>query len=148
MKSRSPRVTAQKLQYEQLDGLVSGETWNHYWERMITDKTWVDYWFVQATAWYLQLDIWIVATSSTEASPYIEVNGNLADGDLPSGGPIVTLGTKSNSHYQSLLPVEMFHLEFRNTEPDSSIETQRKFFQMQSSVKEVVCSGAHGTIHI
>ena len=78
MKSKSPRITALKSQYEETDGLVKGDTWNEYWEKMTTDKTWVDYWFVQATAWYLQLDIWIVATSNTEGSPYIEVNAKLS----------------------------------------------------------------------
>ena len=110
-----------KSQYEETDGIANGVTWNQYWARMITDKTWVDYWFVQATAWYLQLDMWIIATSSTETSPYIEVSGNLADGSIPSIGPVVTLGTKSNCHYQSLLPVEMFHLEFQQNQHTSSI---------------------------
>ena len=114
MKSRSPRVVSFKAQYEETDGPANGVTWNQYWTRMTTDRTWVDFWFVQATAWYLQLDIWIIATSSTESNPYIEVSGNLADGNKPSGGPVITLGTKSNCHYQSLLPVEMFHLEFRS----------------------------------
>ena len=103
---------------------------------MITDKTWVEYWFVQATAWYLQLDIWIIATSNTETSPYIEVNGNLADGEKPSGGPIITLGTKSNSHYQSLLPIEMFHLEFQHNEPESSRSLQQKFNEMHENEKK------------
>ena len=119
MKSRSPRVVSFKKQYEETDGPANGVTWNQYWTRMTTDRTWVDYWFVQATAWYLQLDMWIVATSSTESNPYIEVSGNLADADKPSGGAIITLGTKSNSHYQSLLPIEMFHLEFHQTQQNS-----------------------------
>ena len=93
VKSRSPRVAMLKVQYEETDGLVNGETWEQYWTRMITDKTWVDYWFVQATAWYLQLDMWIVATSSTDTNPYIEVSGNLADSDIPSSGPVFSLGT-------------------------------------------------------
>ena len=83
---------------------------------MIKDRTWVDYWFVQATAWYLQLDIWIIATSSTESSPYIAISGNLEDGNIPTNGPVITLGTKSNCHYQYLLPIEMFYLEFRNNQ--------------------------------
>jgi hypothetical protein len=120
VKSKSPRVAMLKTQYEETDGIINGETWNKYWDRMIADKTWVDYWFVQATAWYLQLDMWIVATSSTEANPYIEVSGNLADAGIPSSGPVVTLGTKSNCHYQSLLPIEMFHLEFHQNQQHSS----------------------------
>ena len=85
---------------------------------MKTDKTWVDYWSVQATAWYLQVDIWIVATSSTENSPYIVISGNPGDGSCPSDGPIITLGTKSNCHYQSLLPIETLHLEFQHNQED------------------------------
>ena len=110
MKSKTLRVQQFKQQFNETDGNVNGESWSQYWIRMKTDKTWVDYWFVQATAWYLQLDIWIVATSSTESSPYIVINGNLGDGSCPSDGPIITLGTKSNCHYQSLLPIEMLHL--------------------------------------
>ena len=135
IKSKSPRVLELKVQYEETDGLANGETWNQYWTRMITDKTWVYYWFVQATAWYLQLDIWIIATSSTESSPYIEVSGNLADGGKPSGGPVVTIGTKSNSHYQSLLPVEMFHLEFQQNYPNKSTNIAHQEFNDMKSME-------------
>ena len=138
MKSKCLRVKELKSQYEETDGLVNRESWDEYWTRMTTDKVWVDYWFVQGTAWYLQLDILIVATSNTEESPYIEVNGNLADGNKPSQGPMITLGTKSNSHYQSLLPIEMFHLEFRQNQPDSKQSTydvQIQFNEMKKSKK-------------
>ena len=114
MKSRHPRVAEFRQQYEELEGQVSGQSWRQYWTSMVKDRTWVDSWFVQATAWYLQLDIWIITTSNTENSPYIDVNGNMADGNKPSGGPIITIGTKSNVHYQSLLPIEAFHLGFRD----------------------------------
>ena len=143
MKSRSPRVVEFKAQYEETDGIVNQKSWNQYWETMIIDKTWVDYWFVQATAWYLQLDIWIIETSSTETNPYIEVSGNLADGNKPSGGPVITLGTKSNSHYQSLLPIEMFHLEFRQNQtnsnheiPESNMEKERKPCERRKMIQE------------
>ena len=110
VKSNHPQVARFRAQYEETDGISNGETWAQYWAKMIKDRTWVDYWFVQATAWYLQLDIWIIATSSTESSPYIAISGNLEDGSIPTTGPVITLGTKSNCHYQSLLPIEMFHL--------------------------------------
>ena len=35
------------------------------------------------------------------------------DANIPCDGPTITLGTKSNSHFQSLLPTDMFHLEFK-----------------------------------
>ena len=112
--SDHPRIQEFRRQYEELDGTVNMVPWKKYWASMMKDGAWVDYWFVQATAWYLEIDIWIIATSSREDSPYIVISGNLDDGDKPCNGPIITLGTKSNCHYQSLLPIEMFHLEFRN----------------------------------
>ena len=118
MKSKTLRVQLFKKQFDETDGLVNRESWQQYWNRMATNRTWVDYWFVQATAWYLQLDIWIVATSCTESNPYIVISGNLGDGTCPSDGPIITLGTKSNCHYQSLLPIEMLHLDFQQNQQD------------------------------
>ena len=52
MKSRSPRVVEFKAQYEETNGIVSQLSWNQYWERMIIDKTWVDYWFKQQLGTY------------------------------------------------------------------------------------------------
>ena len=112
MKSKHPRIARFRAQYEETDGIVNQETWLQYWTRMTGNGTWVDVWFVQATAWYLQLDIWIIATSNTENSPYIEINGNIVDDSTP----IITIGTKSNCHYQSLLPTEFFHLDFHQPE--------------------------------
>ena len=122
-----------KSQYEETDGSANKESWNQYWARMTTDRTWIDYWLVQATSWYLQLDIWIIATSSTETNPYIEVSGNLADGSKPSGGPVITLGTKSNVHYQSLLPIEMFHMEFQQNQHHPNNEVKQSVEQFKSS---------------
>ena len=135
-KSKTQRVMLFKKQYEETDGTVNRETWHQYWERMATDKTWVDYWFIQATAWFLQLNIWIVATSSTDNSPYIEVSGNMGDGSMPCDGPIITLGTKSNVHYQSLLPIEIFHFDFNeyNQDPDAQIHETRKIFNAMKDI--------------
>ena len=128
--SEHPRIQQFRLQYEATDGVVNKETWSDYWKRMLRDGTWVDYWFVQATAWYLELDIWIIATSNTENSPYIAISGNLENEIIPCNGPIITLGTKSNCHYQSLLPIEMFHLEFRTNNPQP--EEAREMFNKVS----------------
>ena len=142
MKSKTLRVQLFKKQYDETDGIVNRESWSQYWIRMKTDKIWVDYWFVQATAWYLQLDIWIVSTSCTESSPYIVISGNLGDGIRPSDGPIITLGTKSNCHYQSLLPIEMLHLEFQQNQqdPDYEITLARQNFNQLKDDEKIVHS--------
>ena len=90
--------------------MVIGESWNSYWERMTENKVWVDSWFIQATAWYLKLDLWIVDCSSRDDHPFIRISGNLENPDTPCNGPILTLGTKSSCHYQSLLPIETLHM--------------------------------------
>ena len=48
--SDHPRIRQFRHQYEELDGSANNETWDNYWKRMLRDGTWVDYWFVQATA--------------------------------------------------------------------------------------------------
>ena len=74
-----------------------------------------------------------MATLSPETHSYIGISGNLADENLPCSGAVITLGTKSNSHYQSLLPIEMFHLDFRHNEqhPNNVNETRKLFNQMK-----------------
>ena len=107
MTSKTQRISKFRTQYEETDGAFNNVPWNEYWTKMVTDKTWVDFWFIQATAWYLQLDMWIITTSSTYSSPYIEISGNLEECGIPFDRPILLLGTKSNCHYQSLLLIEM-----------------------------------------
>ena len=101
-------------------GLVPSSNWLIGLDSMdvCKDEKRVNVMFVQATAWYLELDVWIIATSSTDSNPYIAISGNIEDETIPCNSPIITLGTKSNCHYQSLLPIEMFHLEFANPHQD------------------------------
>ena len=64
--SKHPNIARFKERYEALEQTISKETWSQYWQRMINDKIWVDFWFVQATAWYLGLDLWIVDCQSKD----------------------------------------------------------------------------------
>ena len=66
---------------------------------------WVDYIFIQSTAWFLGHDIIIVTTTSTEDHPFITISGNLMNENIPCPGIELTLGSKSQVHYQSLLPI-------------------------------------------
>ena len=77
VKSENPKIVSFKSQYDESVALANGELWEQYWERMTVDQMWVDYMFIQATAWFLKLDMWIIDTSCTEANPYIRISGNL-----------------------------------------------------------------------
>ena len=83
MKSKTLRVQSFKKQFDETDGVVNRESWCQYWARMKTDKTWVDYWFVQATAWYFNLVLWIVDCASREEHPFIRISGNIENEDEP-----------------------------------------------------------------
>ena len=125
-KSEHPSVVKFRAYYEETEAMVNGESWNSYWERMIENKVWVDSWFVQATAWYLKLDLWIVDCASRDDHPFIRISGNLENPDTPCDGPILTLGTKSSCHYQSLLPIEMLHMLNQPLQDSSDNEAQSK----------------------
>jgi hypothetical protein len=74
---------------------------------MVRNYEWVDYSFIQSAAWFLGHDIIIVTTTSTEDHPYITISGNLINENIPCPGIPLTIGSKSNVHYQSLLPLEV-----------------------------------------
>ena len=76
------------------------ETWQHYWEKMIKDKEWVDSFFVQATSFFLNLDIRIIETSGNETNPFHQIE---------SGRPnskTIHIGYVTGTHYQSLIPYD------------------------------------------
>ena len=82
--SENPNVARFKIRYEESVAIATGETWEQYWRRIVKDQVWVDYIFIQATAWYLQLDIWIVDTGCTEKDPYIRISGTLMMKEYPA----------------------------------------------------------------
>ena len=94
--------------YEEVVAVVDGIDWNQYWKKMSRDQEWVDYTFVQGAAWFLGHDIIIVTTSGTKSDPYMRISGNLYNENLHSANTPLIMGSKSNSHYQSLLPKNMW----------------------------------------
>jgi hypothetical protein len=101
--------------------------WREYWNVMLRNYEWVDYIFIQSTAWFLCRDIIIVTTSSTEDHPYITISGNLADERVPCQGIPLIIGTKSNVHYQSLLPIEVrVSRKMVPSSPENTIEMELK----------------------
>ena len=74
---------------------------------MIRNYERVDYIFVQSTAWFLGHDIMMVCTTSTESHQYMTISGNLTDETVRCPGIELTIGSKSQVHYQSLLPLPL-----------------------------------------
>ena len=73
-----PQVNYMKERFAPDPNVINGpKTWNEYWEMMLIDCNWASGDFVQATAWYLHHDIWIMDTSCTEQLPLIIINSNI-----------------------------------------------------------------------
>lgn len=101
-----PKINSMREMYE-LDQAIRrdlGEetrSWNDYWNNMLKDGIWADQCFVQASALFLNMDIWIMDTTCTKKKPYFPVEGNLEDSEFTTD--VLYLGLAHESHYQSLL---------------------------------------------
>ena len=67
--SKHPRILDYRRMYEEVVSVIDERTWTEYWKIMVKNYEWVDYIFVQSTAWFLGYDIIIVT------STWIEMNG-------------------------------------------------------------------------
>ena len=104
LKSEDNQIRKFRENYEEVVRAVDNRSWSQYWDVMIRQYEWVDYTFVQSTAWFLNHDILIIGTTGTEKDPYISINGNLKNEDQSCSNTPLVMGCKSNVHYQSLLP--------------------------------------------
>jgi hypothetical protein len=105
--SRHQTIQEYKRRYQEIVATLDNKTWREYWAVMLRNYEWVDSIFIQSTAWLLGHDIIIVTTTSTEDHPYITISGNLVDENIPCQGIPLTIGSKSNVHFQSLIPLEV-----------------------------------------
>ena len=62
-----------RQRYEDVVAVVDSLGWIQYWNKMSRNYEWVDYTFIQSTAWFLNHDILIITTSSSEENPYIKI---------------------------------------------------------------------------
>ena len=124
--SRNQKIKEYKRRYEEVLAALDNKSWREYWEVMIRNYEWVDYIFIQSTAWFLGHDIIIVTTTSTEGHPYMTISGNLVDENISCPGIELTIGSKSQVHYQSLLPfgVTVHTSKVKAPMPEDTIKLQ------------------------
>ena len=103
---RHPCIERFRQSYNANEYPVSRIPWNDYWFAMKQNKVWVDYKFIQGTAWYLSHDVMIVTTQSTPENPYLYISGNKEDMEMPCPGVPLLIGSQLDLHYQSLLPTD------------------------------------------
>ena len=104
LKSRHNKIVDLRRTYEQEIQQVENKSWTEYWDDMANEGTWVDHMFVQVTAWYMELDILILSTSSQPQQPFICLKGILNNVPASASGPSLLIGNYTNVHFQSLLP--------------------------------------------
>ena len=108
--SNHPKVKIFKERYERLDG--SNLPWIELWaagrKGMRNSTVWADQNFMQATAWLLGVDIKILNSVCINGMiNYLSYSGNLEEENVPSIVPPMTIGYRTNCHFQSLLPMEV-----------------------------------------
>ena len=108
--SNHPKVKIFKERYERLDG--SNLPWIELWgagrKGMRNSTVWADQNFMQATAWLLGIDIKILNSVCINGMiNYLSYSGNLEEENVPSIVPPMTIGYRTNCHFQSLLPLEV-----------------------------------------
>ena len=138
--SKHPNVAKYKAEYQATVAQANKENWDKYWTRIVQNEVWADYTFIQLTAWYLNHDIMIVNTTNNDDNPVIVISGNMADQKVACPGAMLTIGSKSNCHYQSLLPIEIFHLNSEPEAPQTNMKdnTKEKALEENTTMKSQV----------
>merc|ERR1711888_372243 len=77
LNSNHNSVTELKTKYERELQQVERKSWKEYWNSMAQNGTWVDHMFVQMAAWYMELDILILTTSSKPDAPFLFICGDI-----------------------------------------------------------------------
>ena len=79
-------------------------TWSKYWSDMLKNGEWADDTFIQACAWYTNMNIVIVSAGhATPEQPFYAMEGTFA---TETTGPTLLVGYINGNHYQSLLPLQ------------------------------------------
>ena len=79
-------------------------TWSKYWKDMLKDGEWADETFIQACAWFLNMNIVIIyAGHATPEQPFHPMEGTFS---TETTGPTLLVGYINGNHYQSLLPLQ------------------------------------------
>ena len=126
LKSRHKKIADLGSKYEEELKLVEKRSWEEYWNQMAHNGTWVDHMFVQMTAWYMELDLLILTTSSLPDNPFILISGNINNSSEMMIGPPLILGNFTNVHYQSLLPMQSTLNQVKNKESGNPKETYKE----------------------
>merc|ERR1712240_76247 len=89
-------------------GGLSNKGWTYYWQDMRKDGEWVDATFVQATAWFTGLDIFLfIVGNENPDNPFAHFNGVIDSDEVrPRGDHTLLIGYIDDQHYQSLLPLD------------------------------------------
>ena len=133
-----PRIKEMKENFEQKQLLLAYDDedtrgWLPYWEEMTGDKVWVDDTFVQATAYYLGLPIFLVPTgSATFKDQYHPISGDFNSDNVASPGPSsLWIGYINDQHYQSLLRLDEGHEATRPSPQAVADALNRAFAHIQ-----------------
>ena len=110
MKELKANFEASQLTMARENPDLEPRTWSKYWSDMLKNGEWADDTFIQACAWYINMNIVIVSAGhATPEQPFYAMEGTFA---TETTGPTLLVGYINGNHYQSLLPLQEDRPEF------------------------------------
>ena len=96
-----PQLAILRRNYE-----LQVEPWQEYWNRMEKPGVWVDYYWWNCIAMFMELDIIVIHEQSTEENPYFIIEGHHNRPKTDDPEPFMIIAYQDN-HFQSLLPTQL-----------------------------------------
>ena len=135
--SNHPTILEAKSRFEtEGQGKIDKKSWDTHWKTLKKDKEWSDEVMVQATAWFVGVDIQIVYTTGTPDEPFKLVGGNIEERHKDCPGYPLWIGYKNSIHYQSLLPTDSEVLYPRSCRKKNKEETKEVISAQENQSKE------------
>ena len=137
--SNHPTILEAKSRFEtEGQGMIDRISWDTHWNTLKEDKEWSDEVMVQATAWFVGVDIQIVYTTGTPDEPFKLVGGNMEERHKDCPGYPLWIGYKNSIHYQSLLPTdsEVLYPRSCRQHKHNKEETKEEISGQESQSKE------------
>ena len=135
--SSHPTILEAKSRFEtEGQGKVDQISWDTHWKTLKKDKEWSDEVMVQATAWFVGVDIQIVYTTGTPDEPFKLVGGNIEERHKDCPGYPLWIGYINSIHYQSLLPTDDEVLYPRSCRKNNKQETKEYISAKDTQSKE------------
>ena len=122
--SRNPKIREIENDYNMARGVIKippMAPWDTYLQSMLKEATWADTYIIRATALFLEMNIQIIDIAPKRGPNTYTYNGDPDPNSFDGARETLHIGVINNTHFQSLLPLEVVdHEDESDKEVDDS----------------------------